>query len=726
MSQNHPDVLKKQNMREKFYKIDLHIHTPASNCYKGDKNDDEYLKIIKRAKKERLKIIAITDHNSIEGYRKILEIEDRLEREKSAFSRIRDSNQSKEEIRKIENKLSLLKDILILPGIEFEVSNCVHFLTIFDNRTSIKEIEKFLGDGGYDEEQFGVEEPTKMSNWDILHLFDELTKFNCIVICAHVDSNKGVYNVIPPSTLRAQCLSSKQLNGIEYKNEVTKDKIANIIRTSKQYQRKIPLAFVKFSDSHNVSEVGRNITYVKLGMIDFESVKNAFGNPTEKISTEYPEIQKILDKLISEEIAFGVEDLSTENKEYFKKLICGLNNSEGGYCLVGLTKNRNKIGLPVPTRNEKEMKNKIKGYFRDIYNCLKEIEGDARLTWNFYPLQNRKMIISVHVRRGDDLVNIKNQGNIYLIKKKKIRVASARELQKMIEAKSVSVIETRIEKKITEMEGGISSIRNFLKAIPIIRKCEDNCVSLRRIIDGPDVMRDIKISKTEIFKINSSKNVYINGFSKGNIVFFEYKFEPRLDYAYLRYSPPIFKARTGVRSVKKELIYLVPGGGVFYSQKKYPIFTNGSSFAIAFSSKEPGKYSNKFISCFLKSSFWLWYCMNKFGTLDIISPDIFQKAIIPRIHIKDRKNMKKIEFVDDNLDKILELEKGFLSIIPKSKKNGEIYRKKTEAHNKKVDRLAYEIDKFIYSLLSLSNPEIKVIESFLSENRIYLPFRSNN
>ena len=30
-------------MNEKYYKIDLHIHTPASKCYKGAKDDAEYI-----------------------------------------------------------------------------------------------------------------------------------------------------------------------------------------------------------------------------------------------------------------------------------------------------------------------------------------------------------------------------------------------------------------------------------------------------------------------------------------------------------------------------------------------------------------------------------------------------------------------------------------------------------------------------------------------------------
>lgn len=251
-------------MENNIYKVDLHIHTPASKCYKGKKVDEEYLRIIKKAKQEKIKIIAFIDHNSIDGFKKYKERKEKLEQEKATLLMIKDSKQSKKKIITIDKSLKLLNDVLVLPGIEFEVSDAIHFLVIFDDETSIKQIDNLLKDGGYDEEQSGLETPTRVSNWSILQFLDILKKYNCITICSHVDSNKGVYNDIKPGALRAKCLSSELLNGIEYNSEVTKDKIASIIKDSKEYQRKTPLAFVRFSDAHNIDEIGRSITYIKL------------------------------------------------------------------------------------------------------------------------------------------------------------------------------------------------------------------------------------------------------------------------------------------------------------------------------------------------------------------------------------------------------------------------------------------------------------------------------
>ena len=50
----------------KKYKMDLHIHTPASKCYKGAKNDDEYLKIIESAKEQGLDDIDVIARSEAE------------------------------------------------------------------------------------------------------------------------------------------------------------------------------------------------------------------------------------------------------------------------------------------------------------------------------------------------------------------------------------------------------------------------------------------------------------------------------------------------------------------------------------------------------------------------------------------------------------------------------------------------------------------------------------
>ncbi|MDX9986687.1 MAG: hypothetical protein RBR99_04430, partial [Dehalococcoidales bacterium] len=96
-------------MKSDFVKIDLHVHTPASSCYKGPKSDDEYLRILRFARSNDIKILGISDHNSIDGYKRILNIKEKLSNERKSHSLITDSNQVKNIISKIDDDLEIFK-----------------------------------------------------------------------------------------------------------------------------------------------------------------------------------------------------------------------------------------------------------------------------------------------------------------------------------------------------------------------------------------------------------------------------------------------------------------------------------------------------------------------------------------------------------------------------------------------------------------------------------------
>ena len=58
-----------------YFKMDLHIHTPSSKCYKKTytSNEEEYIKILDEAFENGIGIIAITDHNTVKGYYEMMD-----------------------------------------------------------------------------------------------------------------------------------------------------------------------------------------------------------------------------------------------------------------------------------------------------------------------------------------------------------------------------------------------------------------------------------------------------------------------------------------------------------------------------------------------------------------------------------------------------------------------------------------------------------------------------
>lgn len=708
---------------KKFVKIDLHIHTPSSKCYKGSRNSEEYFKIIEEANKKELKIIAITDHNSVDGYKKIMKYWEELVTKKDTLKKINDSRQSHKQLKEINKRISLFKDLLILPGIEFEVSNGVHLLTIFNNNTPISDIEKFLYEGGYGSENQGSENPSELSNWDIMALLDKTKKYDCIVIDAHTDSVKGVYNTINEGKLRAAVFHSDQLCGLCYNSEVTKDKIVSI--NSREYNRNKPLAYLKASDAHCVLDIAKDKTWFNLSEISFQSLKEAFDNPVENISTEKPEINEILKKLLKDSKTFGIQDFSDENQEYFRQLVCALHNSEGGYCLFGVNKNNNKIGLPIED-NEKETKKIIKNYLLLIIKNLNKI-GSVNIkqdALNIYRLQGNKIIVSLRINSANNLLSIIDDGRIYLLKGREIKTADANEIQSLIEGRNSFLIENKIKQKIENIEKECFFVNNYFSSLPIIKKIEKKSKNIKNVIEKFEIISCCKTKKeTEIKKLTDK---FENGQSDGNIIFCLQRTLPRLEDGYLRISAPVIKLDHNKSLKAKETIYLFPGGAVYLSNKKYPLYTSDGMFALALRSNNK-EYSNKFIVSFLKSSLLLWYCMNKFESQDIFAFKIFKDLIIPKININNPQNKKHLSQIKEIMDVIVNEEKKILINIEKIEKKpigpakGKELRRLVTDYNKDVGKYFYQIDKIIYNIMELTNKEVDVIEDYLKTKKIYIP-----
>lgn len=506
--------------RDEFVKIDLHVHTPASSCYKGKKDDEEYLRILRKARNRALKIIAITDHNSIVGYKKILELKDRLSEDKRTLLEITDSDQTRSKIADMDRKLSLFEGVLVLPGIEFEVSNGIHLLVIFNQTVHIDHLQKFLIEAGYDQEAFGKEDPPTRPRWDIFTLYEESKKYDCIVIDAHTDSNKGIWNTIPAGRTRANCFRDPQLSALAFKNDAQREKITEVLNTADEYKRASPLSFVRFSDAHDYKQVGSQVTWVKLKKVDFAGLKVAFANPTELVSTESPSLDRILTRLIHQGIAFGVPDSSAPNLERCKKLICALSNSSGGHLLFGVTPQMNKVGLAPAEKGHKGLDEGVK----EILKCFRSVTGlfltRHPIEINVYPLQNRRVILSVQVPRGSDLASIEGDGRIYSLKNRDVTVLSGGEIQQVVEERTAGTIEARIWKRMSGIEKSCQLIRNLFASMPLMRKFEKASIPIPM---RPEFPKTAILAPAGVEKLRNSK---VNGTSRGNLFFLHQKQAP--------------------------------------------------------------------------------------------------------------------------------------------------------------------------------------------------------
>lgn len=332
---------------EDWYAVDFHVHTPASKDYKGDKTDDEYISILQKAVDAGIDIIAVADHNTVEGYSYLSKLRERMEGDLRV---LKDYKSRAKAIGKITSALENYSRILILPSIELEVKPSIHLLIVFDQTLSIGDLEGFLENAGVMSDHKGVNGLAPGMKWDVLDAMREASKLGGIVIAAHVDTNKGIYEDLHGS-YRAQVFASDDLYAISYNNPKTKDILVSLLK-QKDYKRRTGLSFIQSSDFHGGSDIfGPKRAYLKLPARDFSMIKDALRNPDERVSCpERPKMMSILRKLARANNIFMDKIETDENRKQLCRSVCALSNTSDGTIVIGVNERRNMVGLSSPPK----------------------------------------------------------------------------------------------------------------------------------------------------------------------------------------------------------------------------------------------------------------------------------------------------------------------------------------------------------------------------------------
>lgn len=695
-----------KNNEMQVFKADLHIHTPASKCYKGKKEDAEYLRIIEKAEEKGLKIVAITDHNSIEGYEKLIEQKERIKVEVDGLKKLSDSKEAKKIIKEDEKLLNLFNSMLILPGIEFEVNNGVHMLVIFNPETDITTIKDFLKNGGFDSDSFGKEDGV-FSKWSLFDLYNESGKYDCLIIDAHTDSNKGIYNTITVGTPRIHAFVDKSLIGICYKSEKQKNNIRNLF-LQPDYKRANPIAFLKASDAHKIEEIGKEKTFFQLKNLNWQDFKDAFNNPDESIFTSNPNTQTRINNLSNTGRCVFISELNDNHKEQFAKYVCGLSNADGGYIVVGADSKDIVNGIEI----------REKGDITRIQAFIDEISTKThinQLQINRYQIKDGFYILVVKVDRGDELIDVEKDGIIYYCQKGKNEKLNANQIQQIVSQRLETKYQQHISKELAIVRKSASAIETYLKSRPILSSYNKISTSIYNISSLKEI-EPTKLTPEQKQSLSDRFKEQENGFLKGNIMFIDGVLSPRLKQAYLRITPPKFTLK-GIRKVSdKKYLYITPGGAVFYSESELNYHNNKDYSVLKI--EVLNNYSIKFLCAFLKSSFFLWYVKNQFDVFDFYPAKIFNHINVPSLHPENQTEMNLISKIETRVDSIIELERDFFKTDLKTIKNTTEY---VDRHNKNTETYFKEIDNLIFELLRIKEEDVLIIKENLRANYIYVP-----
>lgn len=687
------------------FKADLHIHTPASKCYKGPKDDVEYLRIIENAKEKGLDIIAITDHNSIEGYEKLIEQKIRIKTEIEAYKKLKDSKEAKQTIKEDERILAIFDSILILPGVEIEVNHGVHMLAIFNPETEITIIKEFLKNGGFDDESIGKDDV--FSDWSLFSFYEESKNYDCLIFDAHTDSNKGIFNTISEGTTRIHAFTDKALAGIFYKNEKRKNKIRALF-SQPNYRRTNPVAFLKSSDAHKIEDIGKEKTYFLLNDLKWTDFKDSFNNPDECIFTADPDTKAIINSVSNTGKCVFISDI--ENTiDKFAESLCGLSNSDGGYIVLGAESTDVINGIEIRNKNDNK---RIDDFFDVIHKKTKINFG-----YNRYPVKDGFYVLVVRVDSGDELVDVGDNGVVYYYTNGAIKNLSANQIHQLLCQKIETKYQQHISKELAVITKSASAIDTYLKSQPILNSYSKKSITIYQYISSLVVQEPTKLTPEQKQRILDHYKEKQHGSCRGSVMFIDKDLiNPRLNDAFLRITPPKFLIQ-GIKKISnKNILYIIPGGAVFYSESELNYHNNRNIPVLKIEVSD--EYPIKFLCAFLKSSFFLWYVKNKFGEFNFFPSTIFNEITIPILHLGNQEEKELISGIETNVDNIVNLENTFLRTDWKTIKNRNEY---VTQHNEKTKIFFNKIDASIFSLLRLEDKDIKIIKDNLRANYIYVP-----
>lgn len=703
----------------KIFKADLHVHTPASSDFerKTHNIEEEYFAILKMAKRNKIHILGITDHGSIDGYLRFLKMKEELDNELLATV-------LPKEMKSIERKIGLFENVLIVPGIELKTRYGPHYVILFDPEKPVNSIRSFLDslDSNLKDDALTIQgtELTKRAK-----------RFGCINIAAHVDSNGGIYNISKNSSpMRKILFKDPNLDGMHFVSQVCGDEIKSLFQDP-YYRRQDTLAFIKCSDFHNRpgEEVGKKAAYFKLDKPSFLELVEAFQNPIERVSSPGKfDINRILQTLLSKKNRLCIEILDKSTKTQFLQYASAYSNSDGGYILVGISNKENIKG--IEKENISSVRKCLLNFLtKELDPVLLPFPDVIEYEWE------QKIVLTIFFPRYDNsIVLLKSGHNAYELKQNEPVAASSAAIMNIViqKVRSECLIHLEHNRNLVEkLTSDIRGIEDSLTIYPIFNKILRDGPSLRYLVRETSVVPPSEL--TMGFKKKTS--LYMNGNPTGATIILD-NTKPRQKDIILRYSAPAYRGKN-ISGTKKENSFekgcIVLYGGATHllnhSVKKIIPTVEAGELAIIVevSSSLQKHFPVEYIVAFLKSSPFLWYAWEKYGEFNLVKGERFLDLRIPLVNKETQ--LRIVSLVQDVCRNEKNYLKEFNKIekeLPKrigEKQKEELIGKRSNlilSCNSEIDKTSLEIDNLFYEELNINEEEQKIIQDTLGRQDLYV------
>lgn len=426
----------------KWYRADLHLHTPASDDYQEPSVST--LDILRLAESRGLDIVAFTDHNSVGGYAAMQqEIEQLAWLEQ--LGRIQAAEQDK-----LADYRRLLEKILVLPGFEFTATLGFHILGIFAPETPLRQLEHVLLSLNVPPEALEAGSSRVGASADVLTAYRLINEAGGICIAAHVNSTHGVAmrGVDFGGQTRIAYTQDPNLHALEVTDLTSRARNSTqrfFSGTKPEYPRR--MRCVQGSDAHRLRAVrgrertrnlgiGDRVTEVQLPERSFAALLDLFRSNDFSRSRPWTVSSKNYDY-----VALAREDGSSVIQSFHESMtrrggrlyniisdVCAFANGNGGTIWVGASDDRKQAPAGVS-----RVKDSIKTLGEAINSMLTptlEVTIDA--------LESQgKQVVRLRVPRGED--------KPYAIEDYKIYVRSESETSLAVRDEIVNLVRQQSE-----------------------------------------------------------------------------------------------------------------------------------------------------------------------------------------------------------------------------------------------------------------------------------------
>lgn len=484
----------------KWYAMDLHLHTPASSDYQQP--EISYLDILKAAEKRALDMIAFTDHNTVAGYRKMMEEIEHLELLES-LNRI-----LPEEAGRLSDYKRLLEKILVFPGFEFTATFGFHILGIFPPEKSIREIEHILLSLNIPAAQLDDGSVTVGASADVLAAYHAINEAGGLVIAAHANSSNGVAMRGFPfgGQTKIAFTQDRNLHALEVTDLEKRGRhtTAGFFQGTKpEYPRRMHC--IQGSDAHRLEAggsrsknlgVGERVTEVLLterkfsALVElFESNDFARTRPRRKVSSQADfDFVRAAREDGSNIIQDFHEQMTVRGGKLYAIIadVCAFANTNGGTLYVGISNKTSDevVGVNNPTQAIRHLEKEISDRISPPLPC----SVDSHKT-------SEKTVLRILVPRGEDPPYAVDDNKIYIREEAETNLAVRDEIVNLVHR-------SRTFSAIAENGDAISLVPST-EATPVVSSVVQKLQPPRT---GVEVVNETERNKQKFYTLRDLRN----------------------------------------------------------------------------------------------------------------------------------------------------------------------------------------------------------------------------